>query len=75
MLQTILGKSYDLNDKTERQRKLSLHAIEFLAAFGSAFRLSIQFLDVKRDLKQDLINTVDHILLANISYMNLHDVV
>ena len=51
MMQNIMRKNQDLNDKSDRQKRLSLHTIEFLAAFGSAFRLSVQFLDVEQSLK------------------------
>ena len=74
-MQTILQGSRDINTKSDRQKKLSLHAIEFLAAFGAQFRLSLQLLDLEPDVRADLTNTIDHILLSNVSYMNLHDIV
>ena len=39
------------------------------------FRLSLQLLDLEPDVRADLTNTIDHILLSNVSYMNLHDIV
>ena len=46
-----------------------------MAAFGAQFRLSLQLLDLEPDVRADLTNTIDHILLSNVSYMNLHDIV
>ena len=75
LLYKVLYGGEKLDQKTDRQKKQSQLLIEFLASFGAKFRFALQQLELDPSSKQDLVNTVDHVILENIPYMNLHDVV